>query len=334
MILNEYVKYHGIGSHCATTILRTLTNAAGYNFSEAYCFGLGSGLGFTYQKYTGVDYYFFTGRNECLEESVVNILGGKIIKGTSDDNDRAWRQVCHFLDIGMPIILEVDMMKLPYIRNKLNLKREFHFGLHSLLLIGYDDENAYILDYMWWEPIKVPIIQLKEARNSQDAPIKPNNRWKVLFIKNNDLVNLSFVTKQAIRNNVHKYNEPYAFKMGMDGLKVFRREFDNWNSKMSIEELQNNFYMMSVLFEKVGTGGGNFRRMYGQFLDEANSILQMEELEKASSIYTKSFRQWRHFAKILDAAAEDDSFCKEELLNQADIIYKLEEQGIHYLKAV
>lgn len=334
MIIDEYVKYHGIGSHCATTILRTITNAAGYRFSEAFCLGLASGLGYTYQKYTGVNYYFFTGRNECLEENIVNVLGGKILKGTSDDNAASWDRICHFLDKGIPVILEVDMMKLPYIKEKLNLKCEFHFGLHSLLVIGYDQEYAYVLDYMWWKPIKVPILQLQEARNSQDAPVKPNNKWKVVFLQNNDLVDMKFVIKQAIRINMHKMKEPYAFKMGLDGLKIFLKEFENWFGRMSKVELQENFYMMSVLFEKVGTGGGNFRRMYGQFLDEANEVLKLNEINKASKVYTKSYQLWRKFARDLEIASESTEIDKQTLIDTIRKIYEMELQAVNYLQAV
>ena len=63
-ILEGVVKHHSVGSHCTTTILKTLSKHAGYSFSEDMCLGLSSGLGFTYQKYIGLNYYFFTGRNE------------------------------------------------------------------------------------------------------------------------------------------------------------------------------------------------------------------------------------------------------------------------------
>lgn len=334
MILEEYVQYHGIGSHCATTVLRTLTNAAGYPFSEAFCLGLASGIGFTYQKYTSVDYYFFTGRNECMEENLVNVLGGKLLKGSCDNNEKAWKTVCSYLDQGFPVVLEVDMMKLPYIREKLNLKREFHFGLHSLLLIGYDEEYAYVLDYMWWKPIQVPIEQLKEARNSMDAPIRPHNRWKVLILEKNEDTNYEFLIKEAIRTNVHKYKEPYAFKMGLDGLRIFQREFERWFTKMDEEELKENFYMMSVLFEKVGTGGGNFRRMYGQFLDEANKILNLSHIKEASSVFTKSYRAWKQFSKLLEAASDGEEISKNQLLEEVSNIYQLELQGIELLATV
>ena len=336
MILENYVKYHGIGSHCTTTMLRTLTNAAGFPFSEAYCLGLGSGIGFTYQKYVGVDYYFFTGRNECIEDNLVNVLGGKILKGTDDDSLAAWKSACELIDQGIPVILEVDMMKLSYIREKLNLKKQFHFGLHTVLLIGYEEESAYILDYMWRNPIKVTVRELQEARNSKDAPVRPNNAWKALFVKNNDFVDLPYVTTQAIRINVHKYKEPYAFKMGLEGLLVFKREFERWLERMDAEKRKDYFYMMSVLFEKVGTGGGNFRRMYGQFLDEAGRIIPNKDFTEVSAAYTRCFHAWRKFSRHLEQLSERDDIGNEKCRLQEELenICEYETQALALLAQI
>ncbi|MBU4560723.1 BtrH N-terminal domain-containing protein, partial [bacterium] len=41
---------HRVGVHCATTAFRNLFAYEGHYFSEDMCFGLGSGLGFTYWK--------------------------------------------------------------------------------------------------------------------------------------------------------------------------------------------------------------------------------------------------------------------------------------------
>lgn len=339
MILDEYIKYHGIGSHCTTTILRTLTNAAGYSFSEAYCLGLGSGLGFLYQKYTGVNYYFFSGRNECLEENLVNVLGGKIIKGTADDPYEGWKAVCDLLKYHIPVILEVDMMKLPYIREQLKLTRQFHFGLHAVLLIGYNGEFAYLLDYMWNKPQKVLLSDLFGARNSQDSPVKPYNKWKAIFIQNNGAADLSYATREAIRINVHKYKEPYAFKMGLEGLRVFVNELEFWLRHNSLEVLKDYFYMMYVLFEKVGTGGGNFRRMYGVFIDEAGRIMKDYDFREVSSKYTHCFRMWRTLANLLGRLSETDNIQEikdntDRIMNYAKDLYQAESEGLELLSRI
>lgn len=337
LLLDKYLSYHGLGSHCTTTILRTLTNAAGYNFTEAYCLGLSSGLGYTYQKYVGLDYNFFTGRNENLEENLVNVLGGKLIKGTTDDPADGWEQVKTMLDHHVPIVLEVDMMKLEYIRKAIDLKKEFHFGLHSVLLVGYDESSAYLLDYMWQQPIKVSLKELENARNSQEAPIKPLNRWKALFIQNNDTFDLKFATLQAIQINVHKYLQPYAFKMGLEGLEMFARELELWFKTKKIEELRNNFYMAYALFEKVGTGGGNFRRMYARFIDEANRVMPRQEFAALSKIYSELFRLWRSFSNLLAKLSELDAMdemytYQPEVLRQINEICEKEKTGINLLR--
>ena len=56
-ILEGVVKHHSVGSHCTTTILKTLSKHAGYSFSEDMCLGLSSGLGRSEERRVGKECY-------------------------------------------------------------------------------------------------------------------------------------------------------------------------------------------------------------------------------------------------------------------------------------
>lgn len=337
-ILEDVVKHHSMGSHCTTTILKTLSKHAGYSFSEDMCLGLSSGLGFTYQKYTGLNYYFFTGRNEQLEENLMNILGGTIFTGTHDDADDAWETSKQWIDQGFPVVLEVDMMKLDYIRDKINLDMSFHFGLHTLLLVGYDQDHAYVLDYLWNQPLKISVDMLKQARGSKDAPVNPNNRWKVLQFENNSYFDKRQSIINALKINHHKYYYPYAFKMGLDGLKVFQKEVKLWFEKKDNTFLRENFYMMGVLFENVGTGGGNFRRMYARFLKEAKKNLCDNRIEELQKHYVSLFKLWRQLATLslqfAEGAVTDKAALQTEINDCIHSIFEEEQLSLKMMRMI
>jgi hypothetical protein len=305
-VLDRYAAVHRQGSHCASTALRTLLHGHGLPLSEDYCLGLGSGLGFTYQKYLTVDYYFFTGRNESLEENLTGLLGGRVETGRTDDPDDGWRMVKELVDAGLPVVLDLDMMYLPYLVAHLKLDKPFHFGLHNAILAGYDEPKgvAYLLDYMWNGVQEVALSDLFAARNSQTAPVKPDNGFKALILPTAPR-DLAVATREAIALNVHRMREPFAFKMGLAGLKLFAREVRQWRKQLPEEQRMDNAYMAAMLFERVGTGGGNFRRMYARFLKEAAETTGIAALQDSAADYMDLFRRWRHIAKLFEAASID-----------------------------
>jgi len=67
---------HIPGVHCCSSALRDVMVYYGYPFSEALCFGLGSGLGFIYMKDDRAQVpRFFTGRSLFLVPPFLTNLG-------------------------------------------------------------------------------------------------------------------------------------------------------------------------------------------------------------------------------------------------------------------
>ncbi|MGE7841721.1 BtrH N-terminal domain-containing protein [Lysinibacillus sp. NPDC093712] len=305
-VLSQWIDMHHMGSHCASTAMRTIFLGYGYVFSEDLCFGLGSGLGFTYQKYQSVDYYFFTGRNDSLEENAVGILGGYIETKRTDDPVVGWQWAKQWIDLGVPVILDLDMMYLPYMRDKLQIEQSFHFGLHNAILVGYDEEKsvAFLLDYLWNDVIEVSLKDLENARNSKTSPIKPDNGLKAIVLPNRKR-DINLVINEAIRTNIFRMKRPFAFKMGLPGIKLFAREIRMWKKMLPENERQTHAYMASMLFEKVGTGGGNFRRMYARYLKECATLTGNQEYLNSYKHYMELFRCWRQLAKLFELGAID-----------------------------
>jgi hypothetical protein len=255
MILGEVVNNQRLGSHCATTSLAIVTNYYGHPFSESLCFGLGSGIGFTYQKYIETGFYFFTGRNESLELNLASQLGGVVEYGSTDSAEEGWLAVKNYIDKGVPVILDLNITHLPHFSKYMNDLGSVSFGLHSALLVGYNlqKKEAFLLDHRWNDVISISFEDLSKARCSREAPVNPRNGWKVMMLPQNR-IDMEYAIREAIRINVHRMKYPFAYKMGLAGVKMFAKESRIWRKILSPEEKKTTAKMATIFLEKLGTG--------------------------------------------------------------------------------
>lgn len=298
-MISKIINMNRIGSHCSSTALRTLLNTYGYNCTEDMCLGLGAGLGFCYKTYQNVDYCFITGRNENIEEICCGVLGLYFNTGKIDDSEAAWQIIQRYIDENIPVIIQLDMMFLPYLVKRLNLERSFHFGSHEAIIVGYDlcKNTVLLLDYLWDEIQEISMEDFMKARESVLSPISPEHGYKVILQGKNNVIT-KYEIYDAIKINVHKMKEPYGPNMGLSGIKLFRNDVLKWKRFLNNEYKYSFAYMAYILIEKIGTGGGNFRRMYSRFLKETAEMTGVQEFREVSSIYISLFKDWRNLANI------------------------------------
>lgn len=306
MLLNNVIDKHRLGSHCGSTSLTLISNFYGYNFSEAMTFGLGAGLGFTYQKYVDTDFYFFTGRNESLELNLTNLLGGHIESGSTDDPEEGFLKVKELIDCGIPVILDLNVMHLPYFKKYMDNLGNVSFGLHNAVMVGYELEKntGYLLDHRWNNLIEIPLNQLAKARCSKESSVNPRNGYKAITLPTYN-TDLTYEIEQAIKINIHRMKYPFAYKMGLEGIKTFSKECIRWKDILSDEEKISTAKMATVFMEKLGTGGGNFRRMYSRFLKEVANITKDDRFLIVSNEYVQLFHKWRTLIGYMEESAKD-----------------------------
>src|SRR5512146_1173218 len=107
---------HTPGVHCGSTALSDLLRCIGLDYSEALCFGLGSGLGFFYyQNPFGISpTRLFHGRTLTLERDACVHLALDFAEGTDDDAEHAWQVAKEWVDRDVPVLLGVELSQLPY----------------------------------------------------------------------------------------------------------------------------------------------------------------------------------------------------------------------------
>jgi hypothetical protein len=330
---------HHRGVHCASAAMRNVyVHYTGQPITEALCFGLGAGLGFTYIRDPQSGLFLVGGRGSYLESHFCNLLGIRLKVYHAEDPDLAWTHAQRLVDQGRLVMMDVDMFHLPYMVQFLELNQRFHFGGHKVLLTGYDPgrEEAWLGDYAWGEPQAVSVEDLKRARSSADCTYPPRN-VAFTFDFPRRLPSLRPAARAGIQSVVWQMRCPYMDRFGgLASVSRFCRQAARWGRLFAGEELQLITSLAWLMLEKAGTGGGNFRILYGRFLGEAAELLDAPALLPVAQHYRRLGARWREAAALLHESLQDPAAglyaptrAPQLLLDEID---SLEQEGIALLE--
>jgi hypothetical protein len=126
------------GKHCITNSLKQIFDFYGCPLSEEMLFGIGEGLDFTYINLASTP--MVSGRVKLMEfeETLSKRLGISIRVKQSKDCNAVFGRAKQMIDSDNPVLVYVDMPYMDY----LGMDENSHFGGHSVVLFGYDDEKA------------------------------------------------------------------------------------------------------------------------------------------------------------------------------------------------
>ncbi|WP_232510179.1 BtrH N-terminal domain-containing protein [Paenibacillus crassostreae] len=332
MILNHVIDNHSIGVNCCTRSITTVLKSNNIEISETDVFGMSSGLGFIYQYYKN-EGYFVSGRNESLELNLCYLLGIDYKQGYSDDFDHTWILNKEYIDQDIPVIVDLNIEFLPYYKGYFD--EGFRFGLHNAVLVGYDHEHAYLLDDRFIDVKAVPLDLYKLSRSLDNSSNAPRNGWRVMLpAAGIDIRCDQFTFFLAVETMVYRMLHPFAFKMGLEGIRMFFREVKLWSKNSFDDVRRQNYQTASFLLEKLGTGGGNFRRMYSRFIKNSSERYHLDnEFNIVSQKYAILSVEWKRLSQLLDKMSLDDSLIlQQEFLDISSFIYEQEKEAIYLLK--
>jgi hypothetical protein len=255
---------HVPGNHCGSTALRNLLAFHGVEISEEMAFGLGAGACFYYVVLDEHSPSRFTnGRAARLEENFLELTGVPLRLRTDADPDASWEMAKASVDAGRPVLLLTDLYYLDH------YGRSAHFPGHAVVLAGYDEELAWLSDTAFEDLQTTSLEGLREARHSQQ-PIFPLEGHAIEVpegteIDRDDLV--AHAPKAIERAASQMLKPPLGDFEGLPALRRFAAEVGDWPE--AAEDWQWCARFLYQVIERRGTGGGNFRKMYARFLEEA-----------------------------------------------------------------
>jgi hypothetical protein len=332
---------HKLGSHCSSLQMSNILKHSGIDISEELCFGIGAGLGFIYRKAFNPPLYFILGRSDELEEKICFHLGGIAIPYKTDNNEKAFQGVINQLRNNKPVLVNIDASHFAYMRERFNLFDNVRYGGHRVTIVGYEEGETpeksffYLSDYVWNDLQKVSYVEMEKARASNVGQTPPDNLFYTFYFPKKTLP-LEDAIRSGIRLNVQTMLKPWFPVFGIAGLEKFCTRILTWKKTMKEDMLLQNLNMTYMMLEVVGTGGGNFRRMFARFLKQASQLLEEEELMSVFKLYRRLGDCWKEIAYLIKESAENPDkglwtdTKKTQLL--LDEILETEKAGIYSLK--
>lgn len=322
-MIEEYLNTYRMGSHCASTSLMNLCAYYGWSLSESLCFGLGEGLNFSFYKIEQTSTYCFCGRNRDIERNFFRNYGIEAEMKYCLDNNTVWSDFHYYINQQKkPILVKLDIGSLDYLKEHFKLTVNMDLSEHLAVIIGIEKDHAVISEYYQKKPIIVSKDELLKSMNKKFERKSINNLYYIIH-GINPYQDLESCIKQAINLNAYEVQYGFGSNLGIPGLKKFVHDIGVFQEYMSFEQLKSNLLMANMAFEKVGTGGGNFRRIYARFLKEAGDTIKSHELVTISDTYSQLALLWKQVSKIFYDYANCNDFSNEFTMKINDYLNKI-----------
>ena len=293
--------HHTRGNHCGSTALRDLLHCANLDLSEAMCFGVGSGLGFHYFRNipdTGIS-HFFHGRTGPLERDLCRHLALDFADGLDDDPDHAWHTARAFVDADVPVLLNVELSRLPYYNSRTP------FPGHRIVLAGCDDARAIALlaDNAFEDLQEISFDALRDARYAPVASsLFPLRNYSLVVKSSRDHTPLADAIRMALRENARGMLDEHEPHAGIRGMKTLADDFVNWGDSPDWQFCARFGYQ---IIERRGTGGGAFRKMYADYLRQAEEIAPDLRAAQLPDAMVDIADTWTAFALLLKRISDE-----------------------------
>ncbi|MBS2030405.1 MAG: BtrH N-terminal domain-containing protein [Deltaproteobacteria bacterium] len=291
---------HVPGVSCGPTSVRDVLAARGLNLTEAMVFGLGSGLGFyLFRSETGLS-RSFVGRTLTMEHEVCELLGLSWVEHREPDAARAWQLVKARADSGVPVVLTTDIKFLPYYDTQTS------YNGHRVVLAGHDLERdlAFVADTERPGLIDVALPDLARARGSE-AFMAGHHDHSWFEIEGELPKDVASLVPEAVRRaGVRILEDPSGFG-GVAALDDFARDLADWPKLHDFAKCAKEGFLA---IEKRGTGGGCFRALFAQFLDEAQRLQPNLPLAPIAHAYRELAWQWGELATAMRLASQDGAW--------------------------
>jgi hypothetical protein len=291
----------------------------GFNLSEDFVFGVGSGLNLAYHHgddlvpdaHWRAPLTIITGRAIAPYEEAASVLGVQLYSRFPTNNDEAWLDLKDCIDRGLPVVCVVDqeVVLAHYGReNPLTKRFGWRFGGHKTIVIGYDlaANTATVVENMFPQTFEVGLDVLARMRSTADALYPPRNH-RFTLVTPKKLQSSVRAVKMGITKNVQRMREPDYRGNGLPAVDWMTEELAAWPELLDKDRLEASILMASLQCEQL-SGGGMYRNMYARFLRQADDLVPHQNLVLAAKQYRQLARDWSSLVGMMVEALKNDRY--------------------------
>ncbi len=284
--------------NCETSATRLLLLHEGVEYSEPMMLGLSQGFGFIYWKMSFMNLPFIGGRAKPYELTKVfcENTGFEVDERQTSSRNKAWLNVEQFIDMGVPVALQLDAYHLEHFYHS------FHFAGHFVTVYGYDSTHAYVFDT--GKVYKVSLENLEKARFERGSMAAKARSYTIR--KSKVQIAPELIIPDAVRKIADGFLNPPLKCFGYLGIKKLADDIQNWLS--CTDKPEKELYDQADLMENGGTGGAVFRNMFTAFLNESLTYLPSNPvLEQAVELYSQAAANWTATADLIKSAGRTNN---------------------------
>ncbi|MCG3039199.1 BtrH N-terminal domain-containing protein [Streptomyces sp. S1A] len=289
-----------VGSHCESTTLVNLLRQRDIDLSESFVFGLAGGLSFIYWRTKQMPTPFVGGRikPDLLSANLADALNLRLSVHETSSARRAKENLLAELDSGNFVGLKLDRYLLDYSTD------DFRFAAHYVACVGYDGDRFALVET---RPLGLRWASGESLASARKpgGPMSSRNRAFTLEPRKGGLPDLGEAARRGIRAAAERFLNPPISNFGFKGMHKVADLMPQWLD--ALESPEDGLPEISTVMEDAGTGGGLFRTMWADFLEETAELTGIGDFHDISESYREVAKRWTEVAGLVHEAGVTSS---------------------------
>ena len=277
---------HGL---CPVNGIRDLVHwRTGRDWSNEFLHGLGQGGRFAYLRLNFADpprQVYWGTASPRQHKYLAELFEAEYSEVENRSFKFSWSKAREAVDAEIPPILgPLDMY---YLHFYTGIYQQRHIPIHYLLLVGYDDKNAFVHDTDMTDVQTIPLNDLEMAWDVNVPGLGKRNRLATLDIPD-QIGPTETLIRKSIGDQCRMMLKPPVSMVGIPAMQKVAREMANWPEELGVDTTRLCLRQVREYLNSPPDIMGNHitagRDIYISFLEQAGAIANLD-LNEAINLF-------------------------------------------------
>lgn len=266
---------------CPVNGIRDLVHwRSGRDWSNEFLWGLGQGGGFAYLRFNSADppRQVYTGiATPRQHRYLAELLNADLTEIENRAFQFSWSKAREAVDAGTPPLLgPLDMFHLHFYEE---IYHKRHIPIHYVLLVGYEDEKAYVHDTGKEDVQTISLDELRLAWDVNVPGLGKRNRLAVIDVPQK-LPLTDALIRKSLADACQTMLHPPVSMVGIPAMKKVAREIAGWPEELGVDTAAKCLRQVREYLNSPPDLEGNHltagRDLYIAFLQEAEALTGLD----------------------------------------------------------